>query len=106
MPHCSIQVCFDTNWNPASPVSNEAISQIDIATVPTVDISAISLANSGRDFGVSGSQQRADHRHEDQGREDRERDRSRFGCQHHRIPRITTNQPSSSTTPMPMIPAY
>ena len=51
-------------------------------------------------------EQRADHRHEDQCGEDRERNRSRFGCQHHRIPRITTNHPSSSTTPMPMMPAY
>ena len=53
MPQGSIQVCFDTNWKPASPVSNDAISQIDIAAVATAEINAISLGISGREDGVS-----------------------------------------------------
>ncbi len=56
MPHCSIQVCCDTNWNPASPVSNEASSQMLIAAVVTDASSAISFANSGRDRLVSSTQ--------------------------------------------------
>ncbi len=44
IPHGSIHVCFDTNWNPASPVSNDASSQIVSAAVPTDDSSAIILA--------------------------------------------------------------
>ena len=53
MPHGSIQVWIDTNWNPASPVSNEASNQIVSAAVPTDDSSATILAKSGRDLGVS-----------------------------------------------------
>ncbi len=51
MPHGSIHVCFDTNWKPDSPVSNDAINQIDIARVPTLARSATILDSSGRDFG-------------------------------------------------------
>ena len=44
MPHGSIQVCFETNWKPSSPVSNEASSQIVSAAVPTDDSNATILA--------------------------------------------------------------
>ena len=50
--------------------------------------------------------ERARDRHEDQCRENRKGARCATCRQHHRIPRITTNHVSSSTTPTPMIAAY
>ena len=48
MPQSSIQTCFDTNWNPASPVSNWTSSQMLSAAVKIVDSSPTSLTISGR----------------------------------------------------------
>jgi hypothetical protein len=53
MPQRSIHVCFDTYWNPDEPSgigpdSNDATSQMLIAAVVIIEMSAISLTRSGR----------------------------------------------------------
>ena len=106
IPHCSIHVCWDTNWNPASLVSNEASNQILIAAVVTEASSPINFAYSGRDRCREQHTECAHDRHEDQCRENRKGARSATCRQHHRIPRITTNQVRSNTTPTPMTAAY
>ena len=50
MPHVSIHSCCDTNWKPASPLSNDPSSHSVIAPVTTAVISATSLIRSGWRF--------------------------------------------------------
>ena len=48
MPQASIHVCLDTNWKPASPLSNWTSSHTLSAAVNTLASSPTSLTISGR----------------------------------------------------------
>ena len=117
MPHSSIHGCFDTNWKPPRRLSNPVSNQTLIAPVATDVMPATSLTYSGRRFDstVMSSAPAAG----------RKTSTDRIGnanvppCTsaaggpsyttpphaHHSIPRPTTNQTSSSTTPRPRMAA-
>ena len=103
MPHASIHVCCVTNWKPASAASNSASIQMLMAPVATLASRAISLTSSGRRLPVratasaptTGTRIRAV----------RIGNPTEDDVLHYRIPRTTTNQTSSPTTPRPMIAA-
>jgi hypothetical protein len=48
MPHDEIHSCLETNWNPSSPVSNDANTHRPTAPVNTEVTKAINFVNSGR----------------------------------------------------------
>ena len=49
MPQCSIHSCWDTNWNPASPLSKAASSHRLNAPVTIAASQATSLTRLGAD---------------------------------------------------------
>ena len=110
MPHCSIHGCFDTNWNPASAVSNSTRAARRSAPRwrPT-NTSATQLGELGRDFEVSSDRRSTPTIGSSTISVDRSGNaEARVGPAAANIrgsPRTITNQPSSSTTPMPMTPA-
>ena len=104
MPHCSIQGWFETNWKPPSTVVGvelKSSSQMLIAAVATDVEGGDELHVLGPTLGEERDDERAGGRHEDQHRQDRERERA----VHHSTPRPMTNHASSSTTPTPTMPA-
>ena len=100
IPHSSIHSWRDTNWKPASALSNPASSQMLRAPVSTLLTRPTSFTSSGRRRLTSATATApATGTSTSAVRIGKPRDL------HYMIPRAMTNQASSPTTPMPMIAA-
>ena len=97
IPYGLIHRCLLTNWKSASDLSNAASIQMLRPPVSTLVSRAVSFTHSGRWFDNDATSKRPDRRDDDQHGEDGERD--------HRLPRTTTNQASTKTTPTPIAAA-